>query len=203
MRPSIEVHDALARLLEYPRLDWEARLQEAARCVGTGFPGASELLQPFLDFARATPITGLEELFALTFDNTDERALEVGWHVYGENYTRGTFMVRMRRQLREQGLEENGELPDHLSHVLGLLGRLPPDEAGELAVRAVLPAVRKVHDALVRQNNPWAAVLATVRAALEYHEAPKGVVPETCAPEPAPPGYESCGLPDEGRGGLR
>lgn len=194
MRPSVEVHDALARLVEYPRESYAHSIQEAANRVAIECPAAWKELEPFIAFTRSTSLGELEEQFAVTFDNTDERALEVGWHVYGENYTRGSFMATMRRELREHGVEENGELPDHLSHLLPLLARAPEERAKSLVLETVAPAVRKVHLALQKQDSPWAGVLGAVIEVLAQHDAQARTVAPAVAPVHEPsacePGWE-------------
>ncbi len=170
MRPDIATHDALARLLEYPRESFADAVEKAARQVADSNADAGAMLEPFVAFARSEPLSTLEETFTRTFDNSAERALEVGWHTFGENYTRGTFMVRMRQRMREVGVEENGELPDHLSHVMAVLGRADARWSGDMAHDTVAPAVAKIHTALIDQQNPWASVLAAVAAVLAMHE---------------------------------
>jgi len=197
MRPDTQVHDALARLLEYPRESWFDRVEEAAHVVAAGCPRAWEPLSRFIGFARVTPQGELEELFTRTFDNTDQRALEVGWHVFGENYTRGTFMAAVRRDLREAGVAENGELPDHLSHLLPLLARLPESKAAELAVDTVAPAVRKVQLALAGQENPWTPVLDAVLEVLVLHDERARTAPIAQAPK-APDPDRCDSMPENG-----
>jgi nitrate reductase molybdenum cofactor assembly chaperone len=204
MRPEVAVHDALARLLEYPRDGYMESVEESARLVAAANSEAADALQPFIDYARAQPLHVLEETFTRTFDNSADRALEVGWHTFGENYTRGTFMVRMRQRLREVGVEENGELPDHLSHVMALLGRAEASWAGDMAHDTVAPAVTKIHDALTSQENPWAPVLAATQIILAMHEhsprQPAGAnIPSSWPPPPPLPEHDGpgCGFGEE------
>ncbi|RKY21711.1 MAG: hypothetical protein DRQ55_03390 [Planctomycetota bacterium] len=189
MRADVDTHDALARLLSYPRETFGADTDEALRLLKTSCPEAAATLQPFADYVHAEHLHQLEEHFTRSFDNSAERALEVGWHTFGENYTRGTFMVRMRQRLREVGVEENGELPDHLSHILPLLGRADELWAGDLAHDTVAPAVQKILDALTEQQNPWAPVLAALLQLLDMHaQSPKppvgASVPSSWPPTP-------------------
>jgi nitrate reductase delta subunit len=167
------VHDALARLVEYPREGWLEQAAQGADVVACADPAAGAALRPFLDWARACQAGELEEQYARTFDNTDERALEVGWHAFGENYGRGNFMAALRRGLRAHGIEEHGELPDHLSHVLPLLGRCEERHASRLVHEVVRPAVGKVREALARDKNPWEPALAAVLVVLDRHPRPE------------------------------
>lgn len=186
MRPSIEIHDALARLVEYPREGYAGFVEEAAAVLSEGCPQAWQPLQPFIEFARGQTLGELEERFTRTFDNTAERALEVGWHVFGENYTRGTFMVRMRQRLRALGVEENGELPDHLSHMLALLGRADEEWCGRTAHDSVALAMERVHEELVKIESPWSGVIDAVLKVLALHDRPVDEGPPF-VPQPLPP----------------
>jgi nitrate reductase molybdenum cofactor assembly chaperone len=197
MRPTAAVHDALASLFEYPRADLRVSAEEAARVIAEGCPEALEPLAPFLEHVRGSERSALEELFTRTFDNSSERALEVGWHVFGENYTRGTFMVRMRQRLRDVGVEENGELPDHLSHMLALLGRVEEDDAGDLAHDSVDPAIDKMLDGLQAVDSPWVGVLLAVKQVLQLHVCPErppvgADVPSEWPPPPPTGHQETC-----------
>jgi nitrate reductase molybdenum cofactor assembly chaperone len=197
MRPPAAVHDALASLLHYPRADLRVAAEESARVIGEECPEASEHLAPFLEHVRGSERGALEELFTRTFDNSSERALEVGWHVFGENYTRGTFMVRMRQRLRAAGVEENGELPDHLSHLLPLLARVEEDDAGELAHDSVIPAIDKMLEGLEAIDSPWVGVLLAAKQILQQHVRPArppvgADVPSAWPPPPPMGNQETC-----------
>ena len=172
MRPTAEVHDALAALVEYPREDFPAQAARLAGSVAQDCPGARAGLDAFVAWAGARGQGEVEEEFTRTFDNTDERALELGWHAYGENYARGSFLAAMRRALQAHGIAERGELPDHLVHVLPLLGRCAEADAARLVREVARPATEKVHAALVARESPWAGVLAAVLEVLGRHAAP-------------------------------
>jgi nitrate reductase delta subunit len=56
-------------------------------------------------------VTDLEEFYTRTFDINPVSALEIGWHLYGEQYERGAFLVKMRELSRTLGVEESTSLP--------------------------------------------------------------------------------------------
>ena len=108
-------------------------------------------------------------------------ALEVGWHLYGESYDRGRFLVRMRQLLEEVGVEETTELPDHLISVLPVLARLDPEGAAELARSSVLPAMERMLGGLAGTDNPYEDVLRAAADVLDGRFPP----PDTNRPASA------------------
>ncbi len=53
--------------------------------------------------SSSTQLWEVEEAFTRTFDVNPACALEVGWHLFGEEYTAAMFLVRMREELRKHG----------------------------------------------------------------------------------------------------
>lgn len=159
----IQALDALATLLSYPDERAHAAARSAEACLQTAWPQAAAELAPFVAAAGAATLDGLEELFARTFDWSTTVALEVGWHLYGEQYERGAFLVRMRERLRATGVEEGSDLPDHLGTCLRLLGRLPADEAIGLTTVVLVPAVGKILAGFGAEPNPYVAVIRAVQ----------------------------------------
>lgn len=158
-----QVYIHLANLLAYPeaeRLRHLNLLQEKLSSEeATG-------LKPFADFADTSQYTEMEELFTRTFDMNPSTCLEIGWHLYGEDYERGRFLVAMRESLREYGLPESNELPDHLSHCLQLFSCLPSDVAEGFAKRCLQPALEKIVQNL-GEDNPYRCLLVLVRDILQ------------------------------------
>jgi nitrate reductase assembly molybdenum cofactor insertion protein NarJ len=168
MSASIDIHDRCADLLEYPSTGGGARVIAAASALISLEPGVGEALRPLIELAGTGRTGALEETYAASFDNNADRALEVGWHAFGENYTRGAFLVRMRERLREHGIPETSELPDHLSHVLRVLGRADERQARLLAEAIVLPAVEKMLAAAPKAD-PWRGAVEAARTVLKTH----------------------------------
>ena len=115
----------------------------------------------------------MQELYVQTFEFNPACTLEIGWHLYGENYERGEFLVRMREQLRRYGIAETSDLPDHLGYVLLLIGRADYHEAAELAGQFVLPALGKIKEAL--KENAYSPLIAAIETKLEadFPDAPR------------------------------
>ena len=175
MSATIELLDALAQLLTYPGdLTWEDQLAAIAR-IRAACPEASDQLLEFERTLGAMSAGEREELFTRTFDNTDERSLEIGWQLFGENYARGALMVRLRGLLRQHGVVESSELPDHLTHVLRLVGRAPEILSRALIQGQVLQALAKLEVGCRSFDSPWCIVLETTRVVLERQLEPSSV----------------------------
>jgi len=162
MRPT-EVFQAWADLLQYPGEKGSALIQQRIDEIRTAAPELGPDLQRMVDYAASHGDSDLEEVFTRTFDSNAERALEVGWHLHGENYARGAFMVRMRNLLRELEVEETAELPDHLSHVLSVLARANPELTAALAKGVVAPALAKIADGFSDDRNPYYGIVVGLK----------------------------------------
>lgn len=144
--------DALAKLFEYPQGDPVAEVQTAIVELASLDP---RLAEPLVALRRALqedePADRLyraQERFVRTFELNPVCALEVGWQLYGEQYARGTFLVRMRELVRDTGLTEGTELPDHLSMVLRVIPRAAEPRATKLARRFTLTALQGMREKL-------------------------------------------------------
>ncbi len=160
MRPEDKL-DALAALLVYPGSDYAGRIERARQVLHDDGESLA-LLEQFAAAVKPLALESLQELFIRTFDLSPVCTLEVGWHLYGENYDRGTFLVRMRELMREHGLAESDELPDHLTHVLAVLARMAPEEGAEFAARFVLPALAKMMAGFKNKQNPFENVMNAI-----------------------------------------
>ncbi|HEU5453846.1 MAG TPA: molecular chaperone TorD family protein [Terriglobales bacterium] len=155
---------SVAGVLTYPEADYVSRVRV---CIAAAEPEIRERLAPFAEQVCALSVEDAQELFTRTLDLNPVCSLEMGWHLFGENYDRGLLMVRMRNELRRHRIAETGELPDHLSHALPLLEHMEREEAEEFAAAIVVPALEKMLAAFAGKQNPYEHVLRAVMAHLE------------------------------------
>ncbi len=154
------IFEHLAALLSYPD----------EHPQGSSFGGAAgSELASFADAVRPLSLHERQELFIQTFDLTPVCSLEVGWHLFGENYDRGLLLVKMRQQLRAHGISETTELPDHLTNGLRLLARMERDDGAYFAEAIVLPALAKMLEAIQGKDNPYEHVLAAAQCTVREH----------------------------------
>jgi nitrate reductase delta subunit len=156
--------ERLAGVLTYPEADYERRVEA---CLALAPPSAREHVAAFAEYVRPLSTEDAQELFTRTLDLNPVCSMELGWHLFGENYDRGLLMARMRRELAAHDIPENGELPDHLTHALLLLARMEPGPAQDFAGAVVAPAVEKMLAAFAGKQNPYEFLLLAFAVRLE------------------------------------
>jgi nitrate reductase delta subunit len=153
------IPELLAPLFHYPGAGYRALAGQCLAAARSEAPETESLLAEFSSSIEGLSTEELQELYTRTFDLNPLCTLEIGWQLYGEEYQRGEFLVKMRQQLRAYELRESGELPDHISHALALVAKLEPEEAAEFAGRYVLPALDKMLAGWRDERNAFTALL--------------------------------------------
>jgi len=168
-----EIFDSIARVFSYPG---EEYMRNVARCrelcTASRFEndevGRTVLarLDSFNVAIDGLSIGELEELYTRTFDINPVGSLEVGWHLHGETYERGAFLVQMRDLLRRCSIEESSELPDHLTHTLLAVGRMGKEEGSAFISSRLLKAIDKMLEGFVGKGNPYEHMLTATKLLL-------------------------------------
>ena len=167
MSNSPELYDLLGGLIDYPGEDYHKKVCHCINLLKEEHPEKVEGMRPFVSEVEKMDIADLEEYYTRTFDINPVSALEVGWHIYGEQYERGSFLVKMRELSRTLGVEESRELPDHLTHVLCLLGRMMQEDADQFVAKYLLPGLEKMLAGFAGKKNVYVKVLITIRDVLK------------------------------------
>ena len=123
---------------------------------------STDALSEFHDEVGRVSLEGMQELYTTTFDLNPVATLEVGWHLWGEQYERGRFLADLRARQDALGIDAGTELPDHLPVLLEMLER---EFDSELATQ-VLTALEKIEKPLGEQGNPYRHVIAAARMAV-------------------------------------
>lgn len=190
MQLPVELFDDFAVLLAYPEEGQDRALQRCLHFLRThaGEAHAGEAhaaaslahLQRYADGVADMDIGEREELYTRSFDINPTAALELGWHLYGEQYERGAFLVTMREQLRRHGIPEGGELPDHMTSVLRLLGRLDAHGRSAMYEQSVRRGLTVLRERWDDGDNPYThcldalvallPVLSPTHAGVKHHD---------------------------------
>ncbi len=172
---SQELYDLLCGLVAYPDEDYLNKVRHCIDLLQEEHPGSVEGFRSFASEVEKMNVTELEEFYTRTFDINPVSALEIGWHIYGEQFERGAFLVNMRELSRILGVEESSELPDHLTHILTLLGRMEQEDADMFVATYLLPGLKKMLAGFAGKGNVYENALITIRDVLaERHIKKKG-----------------------------
>lgn len=158
--------ELIGQLFEYPTAGYQKRIPEVAAAVAQTDAHAAELLGAFAEAIGDRSLAAMEELYIQTFDLNPDACLEVGWHLFGEDYARGEFLVKVRHEMRRYGVAERDELPDSLLCLLPLAARMSGDEAAIFRTKYLLPAVEKLSKAVPAETNPFANLCAALSSLL-------------------------------------
>jgi nitrate reductase assembly molybdenum cofactor insertion protein NarJ len=124
------------------------------------FPEHAASVPEFHDEIARVSLEGMQELYTGTFDLNPVATLEVGWHLWGEQYERGRFLAELRERQEALGLADDSELPDHLTLLLPMV----TGDAG--LAQKVVAALDKIAKPLDEGGNPYRHVIHATRAAI-------------------------------------
>ncbi len=158
--------DALASVLTYPGRDYAERVLRYRDMAAVEAPAAVEQAEAFMANIEGKSLSELEERYIQTFDLNPLCSLDTGWQLFGEEYNRGLYMVKIRDEMRRLEIPETTELPDHLTNVLPVLGRMPEEDAISFAVCCVIPAVDKILRA-VKKGDVYRPLIQGIANVLE------------------------------------
>lgn len=165
---AVKTYEALAAVLEYPGDEWPGQLEFCGRLLGDEWP---ELMPEFQEFHRGAadmPVAVLQEQYTRTFDLNPVCNLEIGYHLFGENYKRGIFLANLREMELSFQLDEKGQLPDYLPLLLRLLARLDQGELRmDLITECLIPALNKMLDAMSKAPSSYSHLLQVVSSMLQ------------------------------------
>lgn len=161
------LYTAWKSALAYPQDGNCAPIAQALAELRSGRPELADSLSALSELVDRNEPALLEEAYMHTFDCNPDRALEVGWHLFGESYSRGNFLVRMRGFMRDRGLDEGGELPDHLCNVLAVIANSDEVLGRALRTQYLLPALTKIEQGFSNQSDPYRGVIAALKRFVE------------------------------------
>lgn len=172
------IYQLFAAIFTYPYPELPAEMSESSRQLKADYPEAAELIQQFQTFIETTSISHLEEIYTITFDLNPVCFPYPGYHLFGENFNRADFLVKLKQKYQEHGfIPPAHELADHLSVMLDFLSRLDPEAvlAQELIADCLLPALEKMTTGF-KDENPYGKVVQALLQVLQTAQKPELVI---------------------------
>jgi len=144
MANSLSHYIDIAALFDYPGDDYYKTLVDVKNMLATNYPDAVKELEEF-ETLLPKDIYKLQELYTKSFEVQAITSLEIGYLLYGDDYTRGEVMVGLSQEHKAVNNECGDELSDHLANVLRLIGKMKNrDTTEELIKLMVAPAVENM-----------------------------------------------------------
>ncbi len=160
-----ELLDALAASLLYPDASTLPSIERATALARPAHPALATALDALAQRVAEDP-RRVEEEYTRLFDMQPVCTLNVGYHLFGEQYVRGALLSNLTAELRQAGIDPSPELPDHLAPLLRLLPRLDTEGAEILATELLRPALAVMDRNLKKVSHPYRAVLAALDSLL-------------------------------------
>jgi nitrate reductase delta subunit len=171
------LYEILASSLEYPGEDWNTRLDRCKQWLTIQEPDVAVQFIRFRRKVKDLSIEKLQELYTQTFDLNPVCTLDIGYHVFGENYKRGELLAKLRETEAPYELGQAKQLPDHLPVLLRLLAKLEDEELRLALIGEILiPALGKMLEALSQTENPYRDLIEVISNALKNEVPEESVV---------------------------
>ncbi|QQR81319.1 MAG: hypothetical protein IPJ69_04065 [Deltaproteobacteria bacterium] len=145
--------DNISKALSYPKSDFKQVAESVHQSLSIEFPELAPKVLPYLILTQEVSLHRLEEMYTNTFDVQAPCYLEVGYVLFGEDYKRGHFLVKMQELQALIGHDCGSELPDHLPNVIQLILHYPhKDQLPDFLGKLVLPALSKMLRTLPQEH---------------------------------------------------
>ncbi len=178
--------DAYAEILLYPEHDRDAKIKLCMVLLSQEHTNVREMVSEYRSRVNPLSLSEMEELYIKTFDLNKAGTLDLGWHLFGEDYNRGLFLVKLREYFQRLGIPETTELPDHVSQVLRTLGRMSRDEANLFAYACVIPSLETVGEGIQKDNPHDPLIQGLIRLLRNLFDVPLGFEETTVSEYAAP-----------------
>ncbi|MBZ0327731.1 MAG: hypothetical protein K8F54_09020 [Altibacter sp.] len=136
---------ALSEIFFYPKDGYQDKVKYCQQYLEEFYPEAAVTFQRFADYIDDKSVCEIEEVFGFTFHIQAICYLDIGYVLFGEDYSRGEFLVNMKQEQAKINHDCGEELADNLPHVLQLIAISEDEEfIQELVLKAAIPAVEKM-----------------------------------------------------------
>ena len=157
------IYEVLADLLDYPIVERQLQSDECRVLLHTDSQSCLSHLTWFAGETERRSLAELQEIYTRTFDLSPICTLDIGYHLFGENYQRGVFLANLRETEAPFDLGQEHQLPDYLPVLLRLLARLDDEELRTALIgECMIPALEKMLLTLSEGENPYRHLIEAV-----------------------------------------
>jgi len=161
-------YSLIAELFRYPDAMLESTLKQIQSLLEEKYPDTIKEIIPFQEFIDSYNLPQQQEYYIKTFDVNALCYLDIGYILFGEDYKRGEFLVKLSQEHKKADNNCGSELADHLPNLLRLLDKSEDKEmVEELAYCLIIPALRAMLVSFKNESNAYRNVLQMVIAILE------------------------------------
>jgi len=141
---NLDHYAEISVILDYPTESYYKSIAKVKDVLGSGYKDALEELEKFEKLVPKN-IYQLQEVYTKSFEVQAVTSLEIGYLLYGDDYTRGDVMVGLSQEHAAVNNDCGEELSDHLANVLRLISKMKnQDTIEELVKLMVAPAVENM-----------------------------------------------------------
>lgn len=157
-----------AEILDYPAPGLSEKVKGCIGRISGMHEEPAHLLNVFQQFLEQNEDGTLEELYTGTFELQGCCNLYVGHYLFGEDYRRSLFMIKLKEHYREQNFAFEKELPDHLCVLLRFLSNARPRADNDELIRdCIIPAVTAMVKSFPSKHHPYRAALQSLLLVLQ------------------------------------
>lgn len=138
-------YPVLAQLFYFPGEDYPQKVNRCHNMLKEAYRDLAGDFEPFREFVENTGTARLAQIYMRTFDIQALCCMDVGYVLFGEDYTRGKILANLNKEHHQAGIDCRGELADRLPNMLRLLPHLQDHEKREEMIQYLLkPALDKM-----------------------------------------------------------
>ncbi len=161
-----------AQLFDYPNSGTKKAVCEIYHIVKESM-GDGEVIEDLWEFKKYienTELGYMEEIYTHSFDLNPKVSLYVGYHLFGESYKRGDFLVGLKGVYSKKGFSyPSFELPDHMKVILSFLGKvgIEDPEARVIVEEALFPSIDLLEHSFNGNDSPYLYLIRSLKAYLQ------------------------------------
>lgn len=165
-----KIFSMLSAILEPPTHRTIEHVLASIRIVEPVNPDAKLHLDVFRQFCLTNSLDRLREAYATAFDPDAACCPYVGHHLFCDERSRKLFLAKLREHYGPH-MNSRSESPDHIAEMLrSLMVQDSIEEARDLIVYCLIPALRKMIPLCACKANPYQEILQAALLMLEMEE---------------------------------